>query len=114
MSFWMQLLMWAGLVLVSLTYLGYLMFRLVKKGSKVFDAAKPVIDQLVILSKALQPRTPYEKPETNLLDDVNVHIVERAKMAKTRKLKAELRQRRLIEHLKDFNSQESELNNGRP
>jgi hypothetical protein len=111
MNFWMQFLMWTLLILASLGYLGYLMFRLAKKGSRVFEAAKPVIDQLVVLSKALAPQAPYEKPESNLLDDVNLHRIERAKILKKRAQAAEQRQRRLIDNLKT--TQESELNNGR-
>jgi hypothetical protein len=42
-----------------------------------------------------------------------VHLVERAKLKKKRELAAEQRQRRLIARIRDFDTQESELKNGR-
>jgi cell division protein FtsB len=111
MNFWMQVLMWVLLVLASLVYLGYLVFRLAKKGLSVFRVAEPMIAKAKQLSEALATEVTFEKPESNLLDDVNLHQVERAKILKKRARAAEQRQRRLIENLK--NTQESELNNGR-
>ena len=106
-------MMWVGLTIAALTFLGVLIYRLAKKGLGVLKAAQPAIDQLVILSKALAPIASYPKPNDNLLDDVNVHLVERAKLKKKRELAAEQRQRRLIERIRDFDTQESELKNGR-
>ncbi len=106
MSWWVQLLMWVALVVASLTYLGFLLYRLVKKGAGVLKVAQPAIDQLVLLSKALAPTATFQKPNDNLLDDVNVHLIERAKLLKRRARAAEQRQRRLIDKLK--HPQESE------
>jgi hypothetical protein len=111
MNFWMQVLMWFLLILASLGYLGYLMFRLVKKGFSVFQVAEPTITAAKQLSEALAAEATYEKRESNLLDDINVHRIERAKLLKQRARAAEQRQRRLIENLKT--TQESELDNGR-
>jgi hypothetical protein len=44
---------------------------------------------------------------------VNVHLIERAKLVKSRELAAERRQRRLIARLETIENQESELKNGR-
>ena len=57
-------------------------------------------------SKALAPTATFQKPNDNLLDDVNVHLIERAKLLKRRARAAEQRQRRLIDKLK--HPQESE------
>ena len=111
MNWWLQSLMWIVLILAGLGYLGYLFFRLAKKGLSVFRAAEPMLAKAKLLSEALATEVTYEKPESNLLDDVNEHRVERAKLLKKRARDAEQRQRRLIENLK--NTQESELNNGR-
>jgi hypothetical protein len=111
MNFWMQMLLWFLLILASFGYLGYLMFRLVKKGFSVFQVAEPTITAAKQLSEALAAEATYEKHESNLLDDINVHRIERAKLLKQRARAAEQRQRRLIENLKT--TQESELDNGR-
>jgi hypothetical protein len=113
MSWWFQLLMWVMLTIASLAYLGFLIYRLAIKGLGVLKVAQPAIDQLVIFSKALAPTATYQKPNDNLLDDVNVHLVERAKLKKKRELAAEQRQRRLIARIRDIDTQESELKNGR-
>jgi hypothetical protein len=106
MSWWVQLLMWVVLVLASLAYLGFLLYRLVKKGAGVFKVAQPVLAGVKKLTEALATKAPYEKPNDNLLDDVNVHQIERAKLLKRRARAAEQRQRRLIDKLK--HPQESE------
>lgn len=98
-------LLWLGLILGSLGYLGYLGFRLAKKGIALVRDAEPVLQKAKNLVEAVQVETSFERPEANLLDDVNVHLVERAKLLKSRKLKAEQRQRRLIDNLK--NTEES-------
>lgn len=108
-----QLLMWVALAIGSLAYLGFLLFRLAKKGMDVLEVAKPLLTQVGNLSEALSAKSSYEKPDDNLLDDLNTHRIERANLMKRRARKAEQRQRRLIENLKDFDSQESGLNNGR-
>jgi hypothetical protein len=109
MPIWVQVLMWVTLVIASLAYLGFLLFRLVKKGSGVLAAAQPVLAEVKKLTDALEAKAPYEKPNDNLLDDVNVHLIERAKLLKRRARAAEQRQRRLIDKLK--HPQESESKN---
>ena len=111
MSWWVQLLMWVVLVLASLAYLGFLLYRLAKKGVGVFKVAQPVLAEVKKLTEALATKARYEKPNDNLLDDVNMHQIERAKLLKRRARATEQRQRRLIENLKT--PRESELKNGR-
>jgi hypothetical protein len=107
MPFWVQVLMWVMLVIGSLGYLGFLLYLLAKKGSGVLAATQPALAEVKKLTDALASKTTYEKPNDNLLDDVNVHLIERAKLLKRRARAAEQRQRRLIENLKTPRESES-------
>jgi hypothetical protein len=110
---WGFILLWIVWSLVSLAYFAYLGYRLFKKGLGVIRVGEPVIVEAKKLAAAIQNKPSFEKPEDNLFDDVDVHLIERSKLMKARKLKAERRQRRLIEHLRDIDTQESEFTNGR-
>ncbi len=110
---WGLILLWIVLSLGSLAYFAYLGYRLLKKGLGVIRVGEPVIVEAKKLAAAIQNKPSFEKPEDNLFDDVDVHLIERSKLMKARKLKAERRQRRLIEHLRDIDTQESEFTNGR-
>ena len=99
-------IVWAILILGSLVYLGYVFYSLFIKSKAAYEASKPMISSVTQLVSAINEKPSYERPSDNLFDDVNVHLVERAKLKKKRELAAEQRQRRLIENLK--NTQESE------
>jgi hypothetical protein len=110
---WGFILLWIVLSLGSLAYFAYLGYRLFKKGLGVIRVGEPVLVEAKKLAAAIQNKPSFEKPDDNLFDDVDVHLIERSKLIKARKLKAEGRQRRLIEHLRDIDTQESEFTNGR-
>lgn len=99
-------LMWGLLILAATAYLGFLGFRLFQKGKAAFETSKPTLAAVQILVTAIGEKQVYERPADNLLDDVNIHLIERAKLVKSRELAAERRQRRLIDKLN--NPQESE------
>ena len=102
----MTALVWPILILGSLVYLGYVFYSLFIKSKAAYEASKPIISSVSLLVSAVNEKPSYERPSDNLFDDVNVHLVERAKLKKKRELAAEQRQRRLIENLN--NTQESE------
>jgi len=102
----MTALVWPILILGSLVYLGYVFYSLFIKSKAAYEASKPMISSVSLLVSAVNEKPSYERPSDNLFDDVNVHLVERAKLKKKRELAAEQRQRRLIENLN--NTQESE------
>jgi hypothetical protein len=104
---------WISLGVGSAVYLGYLGNRLFKKAKSAYEVSKPLIAKATALADAVNTKATYERPNDNLLDDVNVHLIERAKLVKSRELAAERRQRRLIARLENIENQESELKNGR-
>lgn len=106
-------IIWISLGVGSAAYLGYLGFRLFKKAKSAYEVSKPLIAKATALADAVNTKATYERPNDNLLDDVNVHLIERAKLVKSRELAAERRQRRLIARLENIENQESELKNGR-
>lgn len=106
-------IIWILLGVGSAAYLGYLGFRLFKKAQSAYEVSKPLIAKATALADAVSAKATYERPNDNLLDDVNVHLIERAKLVKSRELAAEQRQRRLIARLETTDTQESELKNGR-
>lgn len=109
----MNTTLWAVLILASLIFHGYLLYSLFVKSKAAFEASKPLISSVSKLASAANEKPHFERPADNLLDDVNVHLVARAKLKKKRQLAEEQRQRRLIARIKDFDTQESELKNGR-
>jgi len=106
-------IIWSSLGVGSAVYLGYLGYRLFKKAKSAYEVSKPLIAKATALADAVNTKATYERPNDNLLDDVNVHLIERAKLVKSRELAAERRQRRLIARLENIENQESELKNGR-
>jgi hypothetical protein len=104
---------WVGLVLAGTTYLGYLGYRLFKKAQRAVEASAPLIAKVEALAQAVSAKPEYQRSDDNLLDDVNIHLMARAKLRKSRELAAEQRQRRLIARLENLDTQESELKNGR-
>jgi hypothetical protein len=109
----MTAVVWAILILGSLVYLGYVFYSLFLKSKAAYEASKPMIASAAQLVSAINEKPNYERPSDNLFDDVNIHLVERAKLKKKRELATEQRQRRLIARIRDFDTQESELKNGR-
>jgi uncharacterized SAM-binding protein YcdF (DUF218 family) len=109
----MTAIIWALLILGSLVYLGYVFYSLFIKSKAAYEASKPMIESAAQLVSAINEKPNYGRSSDNLFDDVNVHLVERAKLKKKRELAAEQRQRRLIARIRDFDTQESELKNGR-
>jgi hypothetical protein len=99
---------WISLGVGSAVYLGYLGYRLFKKAKSAYEVSKPLIAKATALADAVNTKATYERPNDNLLDDVNVHLIERAKLVKSRELAAERRQRRLIDKLKNTQESESE------
>ncbi len=106
-------IVWVTLLVGSLVYLGYVFYSLFLKSKTTYEASKPLISTGTCLVSAITEKPSYERPSDNLFDDVNVHLAERAKLKKKRELAAEQRQRRLIARIRDFDTQESELKNGR-
>jgi hypothetical protein len=106
-------IVWVTLLVGSLVYLGYVFYSLFLKSKATYEASKPLISTVTRLVSAINEKPSYERPSDNLFDDVNVHLAERAKLKKKRELAAEQRQRRLIARIRDFDTQESELKNGR-
>jgi transposase len=101
-------LVWAILILGSLIYLGYVFYSLAVKSKAAYEASKPIISSVTLLVSAVNEKPSYERPSDNLFDDVNVHLIERAKLKRRRELAAEQRQRRLIDNLKNTQESESE------
>lgn len=101
-------LVWAILILGSLIYLGYVLYSLAVKSKAAYEASKPIISSVPLLVAAVNEKPTYERPSDNLFDDVNVHLIERAKLKRKRELAAEQRQRRLIQRIRDFDNRESE------
>jgi hypothetical protein len=101
-------IIWISLGVGSAAYLGYLGFRLFKKAKSAYEVSKPLIAKATALADAVNTKATYERPNDNLLDDVNVHLIERAKLVKSRELAAERRQRRLIDKLNNTQESESE------
>jgi transposase len=101
-------LVWPILILGSLIYLGYVFYSLAVKSKAAYEASKPIISSVTLLVSAVNEKPSYERPSDNLFDDVNVHLIERAKLKRRRELAAEQRQRRLIDNLKNTQESESE------
>lgn len=93
----MTAVVWTSLILGSLVYLGYVFYSLFIKSKAAYEASKPTLASVALLVSAINEKPTYERPSDNLLDDVNVHLVERAKFKKRQELAAEQRQRRLID-----------------
>jgi hypothetical protein len=101
-------LVWPILILGSLIYLGYVFYSLAVKSKAAYEASKPMISSVTLLVSAVNEKPSYERPSDNLFDDVNFHLIERAKLKRKRELAAEQRQRRLIDNLKNTQESESE------
>ena len=101
-------LVWPILILGSLIYLGYVFYSLAVKSKAACEASKPIISSVTLLVSAVNEKPSYERSSDNLFDDVNFHLIERAKLKRKRELAAEQRQRRLIDNLKNTQESESE------
>lgn len=104
-------LIWVGLTLAGLVYLGWLTYRVLVKAKSALVAAEPVIAKLEELSRAAKAAPDYQPNPDNLLDDPVPHIQEQLRLRKRRNDKAAERQRRLRNKLIDFDVNESEFKN---
>ena len=104
----MTAIVWAILILSSIVFLGYVFYSLAIKSKAAYEASKPIISSVTQLVSAVNEKPNYERPSGNLFDDVNVHLIKRAKLKSKRELAAEQRQRRLIQRIRDFDNRESE------
>ena len=105
------ILIWVGLTLAGLAYLGWLAYRLLAKTKAAVAAAEPVLGQLEDLSRVANHKFEYKPNADNLLDDPVPHIQEQLRLRKARNDKAVERQRRLRNKLIDFDVNESEFKN---
>lgn len=104
-------LIWVGLTLVGLAYLGWLAYRLLVKAKAALAAAEPVIAKLEEFSRVASLKPDYKANPDNLLDAPVPHIQEQLRLRKVRNDKAAERQRRLRNKLIDFDVNESEFKN---
>ena len=111
MPFWAWVIIWVVLVLGSLGYFGWLGWRLFVKAKSAAKAAEPVIAKLEALQQASSAQVTWVPNGDNLLDDPTEHIANQLRLSKARRVKAEARQRRLINKLIDFDVTESEFRN---
>lgn len=111
MPFWAWAIIWVVLVLGSVGYFGWLGWRLFTKAQAAAKAAEPIIAKLEALQQASSTPVSYVPSGDNLLDDPTEHIANQLRLSKARRVKAEARQRRLINKLIDFDVTESEFSN---
>ena len=109
MPFWAWLVIWLVLVLGALGYLSWLGWRLFTKSQAAVQAAGPLVAKLEALQQASSAPVAYVPNADNLLDDPKEHIAHHLRLSKARRVKAEARQRRLINKLIDFDVTESEF-----
>lgn len=111
MPFWAWAVIWAILVLGALGYFAWLGWRLFTKAKAAVKTAQPLMAKLEAFQQASSAPVAYVPNGDNLLDDPKEHIANQIRLSKARRVKAEARQRRLINKLIDFDVTESEFRN---
>ena len=106
MSSWAWWLIWGGLGLFSILYLGYIGFDLFGKATRAAKAIETAATQVEPLLKAFEQRADLPASQGNLLDDPAPLHAELDRNLKKRAAKRQDRQRRLINKLIDYNESE--------
>ncbi|MEY4617851.1 MAG: hypothetical protein RL101_37 [Actinomycetota bacterium] len=106
---WFWWVLWPVLVVGSIGFLGYLGYELIQKAGRVAKALEGTTEQIQKLASALENPTQLPKFEGNLLDNPAELAGEHTRNLKKREAKRLAEQRRLINKLIDYRSDESEF-----
>jgi hypothetical protein len=109
MPVWSWWVIWSTLIIGSIGYLGYLGYELVQKAGRVAKALDGTAGQIQKLASALEKTTQLPKFEGNLFDNPADLAGQHARNLKKREAKRQAEQRRLINKLIDYRSDESEF-----
>lgn len=106
METWVWWLIWVGLALFALIYLGYIGWDLLAKATRAAKSFEAGAKQVEALVQALEKPADIAKFEGNLLDDPGPLATEHARNLRKREAKRQERQRRLINKLIDYDESE--------
>ena len=109
MPVWSLWVIWSVLIIGSIGYLGYLGYELIQKAGRAAKAIDGTAEQIKKLVRALENSTQLPKFEGNLFDNPAELAGEHARNLKKREAKRQAEQRRLINKLIDYRSDESEF-----
>ena len=106
MGFWAWFAIWSTLAIAALGVLGFIAYELFGKVQSNLHQIGRLQSKVSPLIEALEDREPATRPAESLLDPATA-ISQRKSLIRARESKAQDRQRRLIDRLKDIKPQES-------